>query len=486
MAALFALPNEIWLDIIEELLPDDLPCFALSCKRMLALSQKSLVSYSECKKKYAKVRFHGCPRLDNKSQLPALLQHMIADQSIAFYPRTMILEIVPCGMECAHTYERIPGNGDNDHPDNEAKKLGSIEKLNSLINQFDKGVTRKTDETTGQRLAVGKSLLYEQTHWSTMLSLLLTIFPNIETLRMTSFFDLMILVDNFLWNTIERNRGPDHTGPTFFTKLKTVIVDASDFGLLYDARVFAYFALFPSIGRLIGEHIASPHPHHSNISWVVSEYLRLWHPSLAVTEIKFKDSRLSFEYFSQLLRGITRLKRFTYGFCRDLWGGGGGLWGNSFSTDPYRLIDLLLFHSKTTLEYLELKGFGFQPASPPDGTGYGCLRDFEALKEVRVHAALWTISDTHHQTFSSQLGCIRCEDYIAFPLVEMLPSCIETVHFEGPFHMPGVNHLLTDLTKSKGRRLRSLKTITFRDVVRPSSASMLASLSYHHPSIFVL
>ena len=464
MATLLALPNEIWLDIIEKLLPDDLPCFALSCKRMLALSQESLISYSECKKKYAEVKFYGCPERDNQSQLPALLQHMIADQRIAFYPRSLILECLTCSEECAHTFGFSPGNGDNDHLDNETKKLGSIEKLDSIINHFDQGATRKTDESTGQRSGVGKILLYETSQWSTMLSLILTVFPNIETLRMRSFSNSIILAQGLLWNTIERNRGPGHTGSTIFTKLKTVIVDAPDFGGTDDAEVFSYFALFPSIERLIGKQIASQHPLSSNVSSTVSDDLRLWHPSRAVTEVNFQDSNLSFEYFSQLLRGITRLKRFTYGFR-------GGLWGNSFSTDPYRLIDLLLLHSKTTLEYLELKGFAFQPASPPDGTGYGCLRDFEALKEVRVHAALWTKSDTHHQAISSQLGCIW---YIAFPLVEMLPSSIETVHFEGPFHMLGVSDLLTDLTKSKGRRLRRLKTIAFRGVLRPS-ASMLQS-----------
>ena len=467
MATLLSLPNEIVLNIIEELLPDDLPYFALSCKRMQALSQNSLISYHECKKKYAVVKFHGCPEMDNESHLPALLQHMIADQKIAFYPRSMILDGPLCSMYCAHSFEYSPGNGDDDHSDNEAKKLGSIEKLNRIINHFDYGTTKNKYESSDQRLGVGKGWLYEPSQWSTMLGLLLTTFPNIETLTLKYFSNLLIQVQDLLWNAVEKNRGPDYTGPTILTKLKTIIVDDSEYAGGDDAEVLACFALFPSVERLIGKHLASQYPLGSHDGWTMSEYLRLWHPGLAVTEINFQDSWLTFEYFSHILRGITRLKRFTYGFL-------GGPWGGSFGTDPYRLIDLLLLHSKTTLEYLELKGFDSEPADPPDGTGYGCLRDFEALKEIRIHAALWTISETNHQAFRSQLDCIRHEDYIFFPLVEMLPSCVETVHFEGPFHMLGVNHLLTDLTMAKGRRLRSLKKIAFSGVERPS-ALMLKS-----------
>ena len=468
MATLLALPNEILLNIIEELIPDDQPYFALSCKRMQTLSQKSLISYRECKKKYAVVKFHGCPEQDSEADLPALLQHIIADQKTTLYPRSMILEGLICSMECSHTFEYSPGNGDNDHSDTEVKKLGSIEKLNSIINHFDNGTSKTKDETNDQRLGAGKVCLYSPSQWSTMLGLLLTTFPNIETLTLKYFSDKMLQVQDLLWNVVEKNRGPGHTGPTIFTKLKTVIVDASEFVGADDAEVFACFALFPSVECLIGKQIVSLNPPGSNVIWTVSEYLRLWHPSLAVTEINFQESRLTFEYFSRLLHGIKRLKRFTYGFWR-------GPWGDSFGTDPYRLIDLLLLHSKTTLEYLELKGFGSKPAYPPDGTGYGCLRDFEALKEVRIHAALWTISEEHHQAFRSQLDCIRHEEYIVFPLVEMLPSCVEMVHFEGPFHMLGVNHLLIDLTRSsKGQRLGSLKKIAFRGVVRPS-ALMLKS-----------
>ena len=465
MATLLALPNEILLNIIEELLPDDLPYFALSCKRMQTLSQESLTLYRECKKKYAVVKFHGCPERDNESDLPALLQHIIADQKVAYYPRSMIFEAVACSMECIHTFEYSPGNGDNDHSNNEAKRLGSIEKLNGIINQFDIGTTRTNDETTDQRLEAGKVCLYKPSQWSTMLGLLLTTFPNIETLTLKYSSELIILVQDLLWSAVEKNRGPGHTGPTFFTKLKTVIVDASVFGGLEDSDVFACFALFPSVEHLIAKRIASPPPLSSNISWTISEYLRLWHPSLAVTEVDFQDSSLTFEFFSQLLRDITRLKRFKYSFGRDLW-------GNSAPTDTYRLIDLLLLHSKTTLEYLEIRGFGYQAPSPPNGTGYGCLRDFKALKEVCVHAALWTIPETHYQAFSSELGYTRCEGRIVFPLVEMLPSCVETVHLEGPFHMLGVYHLLADLTMLQARHLPRLKTIAFSGVVRPS-ASML-------------
>ena len=60
MADLLALPNEILLRITEHLDPYDLPNFALSCKLMLALSQKSLKLHVERKKKYGVVKLFGC------------------------------------------------------------------------------------------------------------------------------------------------------------------------------------------------------------------------------------------------------------------------------------------------------------------------------------------------------------------------------------------------------------------------------------------
>ena len=161
MATLLSLPSEIVLNIIEELLPDDILSFSSSCKRMQALSRKSLSSYHEYKKKYPEVKFYGCPEKDNRSDLPAVLQHTFADQRIATYPPSMILESPICSMDCAHWFEYNPGIGDNDHSNEEAKKFASIEELNGLGTRFDNGTMRTKDETADQRLGAGRVWLCE-------------------------------------------------------------------------------------------------------------------------------------------------------------------------------------------------------------------------------------------------------------------------------------------------------------------------------------
>ena len=162
MATLLSLPSEIVLHIIEELLPDDdIPRFASSCKRIQVLSRKSLTAYSEYKKKYPKVKFYRCPEKDNRSNLPAVLQHTFADQRIATYPPSMILESPICSMDCAHWFGYNPGIGDNDHSNDEAKRFGNIENLNGLGTQFDNGTLKTKDETTDQRLGAGRVWLCE-------------------------------------------------------------------------------------------------------------------------------------------------------------------------------------------------------------------------------------------------------------------------------------------------------------------------------------
>lgn len=90
--------------------------------------------------------------------------------------------------------------------------------------------------------------------------------------------------------------------------------------------------------------------------------------------INFEESAISFEYFSQLLSGITGLRSFTHGFHVG-----------SIGADPYRLIDLHLLQSRTTFEYLELYRLAADQFDPHERACSGSLREFEVLKDARVN-----------------------------------------------------------------------------------------------------
>lgn len=469
MDFILGLPNETLLQIIGDLSPDDLPSFALSCKHMLALSQKSLIAYVERKKTYAKVRFHGCPRHDNESNLPTLLHEMFDDHRMASYPTSMIIETTDCSYDCGSPHEYGPGVGLEEYlcggDDSEYSGVGGINKLSSIIKGFEKATTKKQRENDDQRMGVRTSAkLYPARQWKMVQGLLLSTLPNIKTLTLRMDKAMALTFQQVLLIAIGRSRGLGPTGPTILTKLERIVVDG--FGAVYhggtnfdyfgcgDAGVFGCFGLLPSVERLFGRFIVSRELQGSR----GNEHRPHWRrrDDLAITDIKFEHSKLSLHFFSQLLRGVTRLQRFTYGFI-----------GGSVGTDPYRLIDLLLLRAKKTLEYLELKGFDSQQVSPPHGAGHGSLRDFEALKCVCVHSSLWILSEIHLKTTSSSEGFGRIEEVIVIPLMETLPSCVENVQLRGPIRIRDVNELLKGLVGSKGRRLRSLKSIVFRDVERP-------------------
>ena len=477
MATLLGLPNETLLQIIEHnLAPHDLPSFALSCKHMLALSERCLIQYVERKKKYSVIKFHGCSRHDNETSLATFLHEMVDDHRVASYPRSFVMEYGDCTPECEYAFECGGGFEEsgfhNDANDIDHFGVGGIKMLDSIINDFEDITTQEQDGNDDQRLEVRQSKLYPSSEWDTVIALLLCTLPNIETLTLQTEPTIARAFHYILSDVVEKNSRRGHASPTVLTKLKTVVLDAShpdDF-----CGIFGCLGLLPSVERLCGNFIRSPCLGNSTLTRRGYQYCWPARDNLALTDIDFQDSELGFEFFSQLLRGVTRLRRFTYevGFGFD-----------STGTDPYRLIDLLR-HSRETLEYLELKGFASEQAPPPDDAGHGSLRNFEALKDIRIHSGLWTVPEIQDESTHSKKknkDCCPTDGRVIYPLVAMLPSRVQTVQLEGPIHMRDVNRFLKDLTCSKGRymrnnrspkaeRLRSLNSIVFRDVERPSGS----------------
>lgn len=464
MDFMLGLPNETLLQIVGDLALEDLPSFALSCKHMLALSQRGLVAYVQRRKRHETVEFHACARDDNESNLPALLQGMFDDHRMACYPTSMIIEITGCSYGCCGTGDYGAGLWDGD--DGEYSGVQGIEKLKSIIQGFEMANTKKQREYDDQRVRVRtRRQLYPIRQWKMMLCLLLSALPNIKILTLRMDRVMMFSFQQILYSAVGRGRDLGHTGPTVLTKLKSIVVDSIDttyyggtnsYSSSYKHdKIFGCFGLLPSVEHLSGKLITSRKLPRSG--WNENRYDWPRREGLAVTDINFEDSKLSLDFFSQLLRGVTRLRTFTYGFI----GGSGG-------TDPFRLIDLLLLRSKKTLEQLKLEGFASQQISPPHGAGHGSLRDFEALKDVYVHSNLCISSKINHKTTFLREGFHQTEEVTVIPLVEILPSCIETIQLEGPTSLRDVNDLLSGLAGSKGRRLRSLKTIVFRDVERPT------------------
>lgn len=460
MSALLALANETLLDIIEDVRPDDILNFALSCKRMLALSQECLELHGRRSKTYASVKFHGCPRHDNDSHPLALLRDIFNDWRIAFYPRSMTIQCCDCRgrfvsyNEHKEAREESDDDGDDDDADDEeveeVEDFADTEPLDRVIKGFERDVMKKINMTDHPRHQVSKVKEWGIGKRGAMLGLLLTMLPNLEDLTLAKYTWGANTFRTVLWNIVEANLDPDYTGSALLTKLKKVVVFDFVSNRYQDAEVFGCFAFLPSMEVLYG-NVAS--------TWGTGEddtdyrWPRRADQTSAVSAIKFEHSEISFGYFSQLLRGITRLREFTYEFV-----------GGYNTSDPYRLIDILLLYSKTTLEHLEIKGFACEQFKSEDGAGNGSLRDFEVLKDIHVHARLWANGDEDSTGAMDPEEDYEAEGGAFIPLVDTLPSCIETVQLEGAFHMRDVDHLLTCLTGPKGRRLRNLRKVVFQDV----------------------
>ena len=459
MSALLALANETLLDIIEDVRPDDLLNLALSCKRMLALSQECLELHGRRSKTYASVKFHGCPRHDNDSHPLALLRDIFNDWRIAFYPRSMTIQCCDCRGRFVsyneHKEAREEIDDDDDGDSEEVEDIEDTDPFDREIKGFERNIMKNINQTGHPRHQASKVKEWGIGKRGAMLGLLLTMLPNLEDLTLEKYTWGANTFRTILWNIVEANLDPDYPGSALLTKIKKVVVFDSVSNRYEDAEVFGCFAFLPSMEVLYGNGVAS--------TWGTDEddtdyrWPRRDDQTSAISAIEFQNSTISIGYFSQLLRGITRLRKFTY----DCAGGYNG-------ADPYRLIDILLLYSKTTLERLEIKGFACEQFESEDGAGNGSLRDFEVLKDIHVHARLWAIGDEDYTEAMDPEEDYEAEEGAFIPLVDTLPSCIETVQLEGVYHMRNVDHLLTGLTGPKGRRLRNLRKVVFQDVESPS------------------
>ena len=381
---------------------------------------------------------------------------MAADHKVVLYPQSMTIKRVDCAPKCLFegAYRKL--NGGNEYFDNEeVKKPGGIEEMDSIeeMNSIVNGFEMRHDSPGPIRWETVSIERFEPYQWSTMLSLFLTTFPNIETLTLDYFYWHTRALYKTLWNAVEKNRGPGDTGPTILTKLKTLVVHGGGDHFYAEAEELTCFALFPSVECLIGHEITDSGVDRPGSKSMDIDYLSLSQRSRAITELNFQESNISLQLFSQLLLDVTRLKRFTYTSGPK-----------SFGTDPYQLIDLLRLHSKTTLEYLELNGRACARAPPPEFAGYGSLRDFESLKDVHVDFRLWTLSETHYETTQTKTGRRGSKKRIVIPLVEILPPCLETIVLKGCVRMDDVNRFLYLI---QGLRQENPTIVSFTSVVRP-------------------
>ncbi len=458
MAGLLALPNEILLEIINEVCPGSLPSLALSCKLLLSLSQDSLAEHTERQKKYTTLIINKCPRHGKIDRPLELLRDVVDDWRIAFYAKKVFIGCKPCGVLDAHDELITDDDGDDNQVSQEverAKNIGVTKQLHSIIEGFASAMIKR-DQTRHPDIESDEIRRRNLGEWHLILGLLLTKLRNIELLRLGGYIWPAPGLQTVLWSLVETNLDPSYTGVSNFPKLRKFSLDGTHVQSA-DVVIIKCFALLPSVECLFGRDVYSGGYGRSDELLGVCD--SAFEENLMVRDVDLRRCALSFESFSLFLRGMTRLKKFAYSF--SIW---------SPSTDPYRLVDLLLC-SKMSLERLKLDCCHRRHLCLPDGAGYGSLRDFEALESVCVNVGIWIVTERRRSQLNLEEGCSE-PDFVS-PLVEVLPSCIETIQLNDdgigfPTHMRDVDRLLDGLKGSKGRRLHSLKRVVFRNVELPS------------------
>lgn len=221
MSALLALPNETLLQIIEDICPDDLLNFALSCKRMISLSHDGLKLDGERRKSYATIKFYECPRHDDDAHPSTLLHDIFNSWRLAFFPRS--ITILCC--DCRGTFvpynehkETVEESGDHEGDDNaddaeEAEDIEDIEPLDRVLERFERTIMEKIDQTGFPRYQAAKVQDWGIGRRGTVLGPLLNMLPNLENLTLGQYAWGANTFGAILWNAIEADLDPDYTGP---------------------------------------------------------------------------------------------------------------------------------------------------------------------------------------------------------------------------------------------------------------------------------
>ena len=358
MATFIDLPNEIILDTLEVVLPEDLENFAQTSKRVFLLAKPFLKRHREL------IRLHSTFSSDQNpvrrdvfwvGPITSLLEQMLSHPRIGRYIRRVELGSLvgtPSGVIRANK------------PDQERawyKKQHDL--INAVIAQTNVPNLQSFYDHN-ERL----SLKSNKNHEGLLVALFLPLLPNLNKVSIQWNSTQTYFRDMIRQSTLGGNRWLANLTKVRVEGVPYVWRSEGDieYGTL-GLRDLSLFSSLPALKSLAASHV------HGSVT-TTDDFLPP--PDLHTTELKLIRTIGATLPFCQYLESFRSLQTFTIFCAQDLTNGSTFL--NKVTFDLPSIRAALLSHAKTTLRSLKIGG------SPGLEKPIGSLQPFETLREIRA------------------------------------------------------------------------------------------------------
>ena len=431
MLRLLDLPNELLLEVIQLVVPEGIEQFTLSSKEIYHLGRDTLISH-RCRKQYGVV---NCSRA--KDPDIGSMKHI---QPLRFLANISLDEAI-----AAYTTELTIGRSDVDKwglfLDNEEQEQLHTVWLSAKIESCPYLKHEDVDSWTADILSGFLPRTY---------ALLVTLLPNLRSLTIIEHFRLEPSFSDMVSNIARVSTQGDHVTSIALGKLSELCVNDRASYPSESLNLCAEFAALPSMRSLQGHNVLG-----SDFLWPSQAQIS------GITSIRFSGSSVNADSFTELFRGMKALEVFVYEQgARD--------YGQTAEENPADIVDGLLLHAKSSLRRMDItrnRGEDF------DDECYFLvsLDAFEVLRWIRLDVELLFIEDSDEVDVALPAGHFYTEEgledyhygYEASPLVDTLPSSVETLELVGVLSEANTASMLARLPELKEERLPRLKKIIF-------------------------
>ncbi|CAD6571729.1 MAG: hypothetical protein ASARMPRED_004768 [Alectoria sarmentosa] len=428
MTTLLDLPNEIKLEIIETIAPDDIENFSLCCKSVYDLAGRTLRQHMVDKTTYRRCFSLSTWNEGHTMCLVAYckLRDMSESRRLRLYPRSIRIGNYTVSDQDRET-NRLR------HPEyvwsRSTQVMDKVRGISdSIFNNLDSPCV-DMDEMKAWRKKIGDGEVGAAN------CLLLTLLPNVERIDVDELDRSHSEMSDMIYKISKTN---EDVSSMIWEKLSLVKLQevhvhslACLGGATTQSRVLEACMTLPSLRIVRGTQLGRRYKFNE---WIYPDRCS------NVTELHFRGCTLAVKHLACLFKHLKALQIFSYDHSR-LPETPGKEYG------PDELIDALRLYAKTTLTFFNYTSDARDHTGDHRMPNASILRRFEALKTLRMSRVMLIVKGAPRK------------------LVDELPSSLEELELVDPISATEARQMFEGILATKQERLPKLRLVVFEGAI---------------------